>query len=99
MKKLLFFLILILSFQLYSCKKKCQGKFKKSLTYLKEYINPDNRETRLVIEITHNIEVLESISGILNNDQGNFLGKMIVTQTDIDKWEKWLLVQCPNNKK
>ncbi len=90
--------IILLIFSISSCKQKeeCYPEFKESLTYLKDYIKPDNKE-RLVIEITRNIEVLESISGIMNQDQGNFIGKMMVRQADIDKWEKWISEKCPKN--
>ena len=83
-----------------SCKQKdeCYPKFKESLTYLKNSIKPDDKE-RLVIEITKNIEVLESISGIMNQDQGNLIGKMIVRKTDIDKWQEWISEKCPNEIK
>ena len=82
-----------------SCKQKdkCYPEFKESLKYLKNSIKPDNEE-RLVIEITRNIEILESVSGIMNEDQGNLIGKMIVRETDINKWEKWISEKCPNEK-
>ena len=72
-----------------SCREKydCYPKFKKSLFYLKESIKPENKKTYYVLEITKNIEVLESIAGIKNNDQGNIIGKFIVLQRDIEKWE------------
>lgn len=83
-----------------SCKQKdtCYPEFKESLSYLKEYIEPDNNKSRLTNEITRNIEILESASGILNADQGNFLCKCIVLQSDIDKWEKWIEEKCPDKK-
>ncbi|MEH1009521.1 hypothetical protein VDP25_17415 [Winogradskyella sp. ECml5-4] len=92
MKKTIVILIIL---SILSCKQKdeCYPEFKESLTYLKNYIKPDNQE-RLVIEITRNIEVLESISGIMNKDLGNLIGKMIVRQADIDKWEKWISKKC-----
>tara|TARA_B100000795_G_C22442741_1_gene302562 strand:+ start:81 stop:383 length:303 start_codon:yes stop_codon:yes gene_type:complete len=88
------FVILII-FSILSCKQKdkCYPEFKESLKYLKNSIKPDDKE-RLVIEITRNIEVLESISGIMNQDQGNLIGKMIVRKTDIEKWEKWVSIKC-----
>jgi hypothetical protein len=83
-----------------SCREKydCYPKFKKSLFYLKESIKPENKKTYYVLEITKNIEVLESIAGIKNNDQGNIIGKFIVLQRDIEKWENWIFQKCHVNK-
>jgi hypothetical protein len=83
-----------------SCREKddCYPKFKKSLSYLKESIKPGNKKTYYVLEITKNIEVLESIAGIKNNDQGNIIGKFIVLQRDIEKWENWIFQKCHVNK-
>ena len=83
-----------------SCREKydCYPKFKKSLFYLKESIKPENKKTYYVLEITKNIEVLESIAGIKNNDQGNIIGKFIVLQRDIEKWENLIFQKCHVNK-
>jgi len=91
-----FLFILIIS----SCKEKdnCYPKFKKSLSYLKESIKPENKNTYYLNEITENIEVLESISGIMNGDQGNIIGKFMVLQSDIKKWENWISEKCPIKK-
>ena len=82
---------------LLSCQQnQCHPEFKKSLTYLKASTNPGDKKPRLVIEIQRNIEVLESISGILNKDRGmNYLSVMTVTKGDILNWENWYSENCP----
>ena len=73
---------------------KCD-KFKSNLEYLKKSI-VDEDGTYNVYEIEKKIEFLESQSGIKNKDQGNLLGKFIVTQEDILLWEKWSEKNCGN---
>jgi hypothetical protein len=91
---------IILIFILFSCKEKdnCYPEFKESLAYLKEFSNPDDKKSRLTDEIFRNIEVVESTSGILNKDDGgNLIRHIVVTQKDIEKWEKWISEKCPKN--
>lgn len=98
MKKIII-ILLILTFS--SCKGKdtCYPEFKESLAYLKEYSDPSDKKSRLTDEIFRNIEVVESTSGILNQDQGgNLIRYIVVTKKDIDKWEKWITEKCPNKK-
>jgi hypothetical protein len=88
---------IILIFILFSCKEKdnCYPEFKESLSYLKESIDPNDNQSRLVVEIHRNIKVLESISGILNKDRGmHTINVMFVTQDDIANWETWVSKKC-----
>jgi len=88
-----FILIIIFS----SCKEKdtCYPEFKKSLSYIKEHIDPNNNEFRLNKEVEHNLVLLESISGILNQYQDhNILNVRFITQNDISKWEAWVSKKC-----
>jgi hypothetical protein len=87
-----------------SCKQKddCYPEFKESLSYLKKSIDPNDNEYRLNVEIQRNVEVLESISGILNKDRGmNLLNVMFISQDDIANWEAWISKKCDsiNQKK
>jgi hypothetical protein len=88
-------IIIILVFS--SCKEKdtCYPEFKESLAYLKEFSDPKDEKTRLVDEIYRNIEVVESTSGILNQDSGmNLIRHITVTEKDINRWEKWVAEKC-----
>lgn len=92
------FIILILC-SIFSCKQKdeCYPEFKESLSYIKKSVDPNDHEARLVTEIHRNVEVLESISGILNKDRGqNYLNMMFISQDDISNWEAWIFEKCPN---
>ncbi len=92
------FIIFILC-SIFSCKQKdeCYPEFKESLSYIKKSVDPNDHEARLVIEIHRNVEVLESISGILNKDRGqNLLNVMFISQDDIANWEAWISEKCPN---
>lgn len=92
------FVILII-FSILSCKQKdeCYPEFKESLSYLKKSVDPDDNASRVNIEIQRNVEVLESISGILNKDRGmNLLNVMFISQGDIANWEAWISEKCPD---
>ena len=87
-----------------SCNQKdnCYPEFKESLSYLKDYTDPNDNKSRLNIEIQRNVKVLESISGILNKDRGmNLLNVMHISKDDIANWEKWVSKKCDsiNQKK
>ena len=80
-----------------SCKQKdeCYPEFKESLAYLKEFSDPNDKKSRFTDEIFRNIEIVESTSGILNKHRGdNLIRHIVVTQKDIDKWEKWIVKKC-----
>lgn len=94
MKKVIV-LILVIIFSACKEKETCYPEFRESLAYLKEFSNPKDNKLRLTDEIFRNIEVVESISGILNQDDGgNLIRHIVVTQKDIDKWEKWITKNC-----
>ena len=93
-----FILIIIFS----SCKEKdtCYPEFKESLSYLKEFSDPKDKKSRLTDEIFRNIEIVETTSGILNQDRGdNLIRHIVVTQEDINKWEKWITEKCTMENK
>lgn len=95
--KHVFIILIILS--VFSCKQKdeCYPEFKESLSYIKKIVDPNDDEARLVTEIHRNVEVLESISGILNKDRGyNYLNMMHISQNDVANWEAWISEKCPN---
>jgi hypothetical protein len=87
----LFFLV-ISSCVLNEKKSNCD-KFKEKLEYLRKY-SIDEKNTYNLSEIEDKIEFLENQSGIKNKDQGNLIGKFIVTKEDIIHWEKWLNEKC-----
>ena len=68
--------------------------------FLKEFVEPENKSSYYAKELEYNVQVLESISGILNNDRGNPIG-IIVLKSDVDKWDKWYSKKCDslNQKK
>lgn len=91
-------LILLISIIISSCnlgnkKNSCQKEFRENLEYLRAYsFNKD--ETYSMPEVEKKIEYLEAKSGIKNKDQGNIIGKFIVTKEDILNWENWLNEEC-----
>ncbi|WP_430967048.1 hypothetical protein [Spongiimicrobium sp. 2-473A-2-J] len=89
---LIFWIIVISSCNWYN-KQGCNEEFRENLEYLEKYFL-DNRGSYSTSEIEKRIEYLESQSGIKSADKGNILGKFIVTEKDIDRWEGWLNEQC-----
>ncbi len=95
MKKALifiFWMVVIPSCNWYN-KQDCNEEFKENLEYLRKYALDDS-SSYSTSEIEKRIEFLESQSGIKSADQGNILGKFIVTQEDVDRWDGWLNEQC-----
>ncbi len=71
----------------------CNKEFRENLRYLKQYsLNKD--DTYAIKEVENKIEFLETQSGIETQDKGNIIGRFIVTEDDINNWEKWLKEKC-----
>jgi len=67
------------------------------LSYIKKYAPPDNEREVLAVETIPNVELMESVLGLMNEDQGGTFGKIMVKQSDINKWERWVSEKCSNS--